>query len=323
MSPRTSSRETKDLIVFGNLVLDDVVHADGTTRMGVAGGAVLYMPLAAALWGLSVGIVSPVGTDYPAEALEELARRGIDLSGLVSMDGPGLHTWLLYEGDLRRVVHRLDSAGHEAASPTIADLPRTWHGRWYHLAPIPLPMQLALAAALARRGPGRVSLDPYELIRPQGLERWQALTRDLDLFLFSEDELDHAPARLEPETFVRRLAPPAARGGNGRCNLAYKQGARGGLFYRTDEDLIVRWPGRAPAVVDPTGAGDAFAAGLVAGLLRQESIERSLCMGMVSAAFAIEAEGPGGLLAASPEQAEARLDESWREWTRRPDRSSS
>ena len=35
------------IVLLGNLLVDDVVHADGTTRMGQAGGALLYGALGA------------------------------------------------------------------------------------------------------------------------------------------------------------------------------------------------------------------------------------------------------------------------------------
>ena len=45
---------TPDLVLLGNLLVDDVVFADGSTRMGQAGGAMLYAALAASLWGVRV-----------------------------------------------------------------------------------------------------------------------------------------------------------------------------------------------------------------------------------------------------------------------------
>ena len=42
---------TPDLVVLGNLLVDDLVFQDGRTRMGEPGGAVLYAALGAALWG--------------------------------------------------------------------------------------------------------------------------------------------------------------------------------------------------------------------------------------------------------------------------------
>src|SRR6185436_20497384 len=58
-------RVTPDLVLLGNLLVDDVVFPDGRTRMGQPGGAILYASLATALWGARAGCVSVRGDDYP------------------------------------------------------------------------------------------------------------------------------------------------------------------------------------------------------------------------------------------------------------------
>ena len=57
-------------MLVGNLLVDDIVLADGGTLLGEPGGAVLHAALAASLWGCRVGIVSVAGSDYPPTALE-------------------------------------------------------------------------------------------------------------------------------------------------------------------------------------------------------------------------------------------------------------
>jgi sugar/nucleoside kinase (ribokinase family) len=84
-----------DLVVLGNLLVDDMVFPDGRTRMAEPGGATLYAALGASLWGLAAGVASVRGDDYPASALEALTARGVDLSGVRPLGRPGLHTWLL------------------------------------------------------------------------------------------------------------------------------------------------------------------------------------------------------------------------------------
>ena len=70
-----------DLVVLGNLLVDDMVFPDGRTRMSEPGGATLYAALGASLWGVATGVASVRGDDYPDSALEALAARGVDLSG--------------------------------------------------------------------------------------------------------------------------------------------------------------------------------------------------------------------------------------------------
>ncbi|MGH9204265.1 MAG: hypothetical protein ACRD2A_23810, partial [Vicinamibacterales bacterium] len=98
---------TPKLVVLGNLLVDDLVFPDGSTRMTQAGGAVLYAALAARLWNVPTGCVSVCGTDYPAEMIDRLRRHAIDLSGVRQLGRPGVRTWLLYEGSLRHLVHHM------------------------------------------------------------------------------------------------------------------------------------------------------------------------------------------------------------------------
>ena len=71
-----------ELVVLGNLLVDDIVLQDGTTLMGEPGGAVLHVALAASLWGTRVGLVSIAGDNYSRATLQALAERGIDLAGI-------------------------------------------------------------------------------------------------------------------------------------------------------------------------------------------------------------------------------------------------
>src|SRR4029079_2069189 len=80
------------LVVLGNLLVDDMVFPDGRTRMAEPGGATLYAALGASLWGLAAGVASVRGDDYPASALDALTARGVDLSGVRPLGGPGLRT---------------------------------------------------------------------------------------------------------------------------------------------------------------------------------------------------------------------------------------
>lgn len=290
-----------DLVVLGNLLVDDVVFPDGRTRFAQPGGACLYLALGAALWGLRVGVVAVAGDDYPPSAIDALRARGIDLAGLRPLGRPGLRTWLLYEGARRRVVHRLEGPTHAEVSPDPADVPEAWRSAGaFQLAPMPLETQTRLVSAMASWPGVELGLDPYALLTPATLAEVRPVLAGVDTLFLSEDELELGQGdRLD--------ALPGLLGGRLR-RIAFKRGARGGVL--VDGSGSIEWAPRATTVVDPTGAGDAFAAGVWAGWLRGESDEGALARGVVSASFAIEAWGPDGLLAATPEDAEKRL----REW---------
>ena len=94
--------------------------------MGQPGGAIVYGALGAAMWGTRVGCVSLAGTDYPVGMLDALEERGADLTGVHRLRGPGVRTWLLYEGHLRRLIHRLGCPTHEEVSPGPEHIPSAW-----------------------------------------------------------------------------------------------------------------------------------------------------------------------------------------------------
>jgi sugar/nucleoside kinase (ribokinase family) len=270
--------------------------------MGQPGGAIMYGSLGAAIWGTRVGCVSLVGTDYPAAMLDALEQRRVDLTGVHRLGGPGVRTWLLYEGHSRRLVHRLGCPTHEQVSPGPEHIPRAWQSApAFHLAPAPFSVQTRLLAFLATSANRFVSIDPHLPITEETLDDWRRVLTDADAFFPGEDELLLQETTIDPQRVLPRLA-------TGRLRfIVFKQGARGGILYDAREDRFHRWPGRATRVIDPTGAGDAFAAGFISAHLEGLPVEACLDRGVVSASFAIEALGAASLLEATRTDADARI----------------
>jgi ribokinase len=289
-----------DLVLVGNLLVDDIVLAGSRTLLGEPGGAVLHAALAASLWNCRVGIVSVTGSDYPQHALDTLAARGVDLAGIRPLGRPGGRAWLLHEPSARRVIHHLDRPPHAEISPTLADIPADWlTGRGFHLAPMPLACQIDLARSLRRR-PDRpfVSLDPFELVRDDSAAGWREPLSLIDGFFAGEDDLRLSG---DDEMVVRDLAGDRLR------LLVLKRAARGGLLVDLHAGETHSWLPRANRVVDVTGAGDAFAGGFLAGWLTAGDIPQSIAQGVVSASFALEDWGGRGLARATSGEAQARL----------------
>jgi sugar/nucleoside kinase (ribokinase family) len=290
---------------LGNLLVDDVVLADGVTRMGQAGGALLYCALGATLWGARPGLASVVGTDYPADVLAALQQRGADLGGVRALDGPGVRTWLLYEGQVRRLIHRLGCPTHEEVSPQPALIPEAWRSApAFHLAPMPFDVQRALIRSLREQQRPFLSIDPHLPITDETLDDWREVLAHVDACFPGEDELLLDGTKANPERVLPRLV-------SGRLRfVVFKRGTHGGILYDASSRCFHRWPARAEAVVDPTGAGDAFSVGFVLAHLEGLSVRACLERAVVTASFAIEGWGPDALLAATG--ADAR--ERWHRW---------
>jgi sugar/nucleoside kinase (ribokinase family) len=299
------SPSAPDLVVAGNLLVDDIVFEDGRTLMGEPGGGALYVSLAASLWGLRVGLVSLLGTDYPAAAIAALEARGVDLEGVRRLEGPALRSWLLYEKRGRQIVHQIGTPGHATVSPTLAEFPARYRvASAAHIAPMPFAYQRALVDALVgTKLP--LTLDPHETVRADNLEAWGEVLPRLELFFVSHEELRLGEVERDPEGALRSLAPRVPGQG-----VLLKRGGAGGVLFDVSADRFVPWESRATEVVDATGAGDAFAGGFLAGWIRHEPFERALRRGVVSASFALESWGPRALIAARPDDAERRL----RDW---------
>jgi sugar/nucleoside kinase (ribokinase family) len=295
----------KQLVVLGNLMVDDVVFGDGSTRMAEPGGAAIYAALGAKLWGLDVGVVSIVGTDYPDAALAGMAARGIDLGGIHPLGRPGIRLWLLYEERLRQLVHRRERPAHADVSPGFERIPEAWRtSKAFHVSPMPFETQRDLVLELGRVEGAFLSLDPMLPLDPGSWSAWRDVVAGVDAFFVGEDELQVEAESGDHLKTLRRLA-----GGRLRY-VAFKRSKSGGILYDTARGRMLEWQPRAAAVVDPTGAGDAFATGTLAGLLRGEPADEALRRGLVGASFALESFGPHALLGATREAAEARL----REW---------
>lgn len=289
---------TPEVVCAGNLLVDDLVFEDGRTAMGQAGGALLHAALAAAAWGARVGCVSVVGTDYPTAALDRLRARGAMLDGVARLPGPGARIWLLYEGTARQMVHRVGRPSHAEASPAPAHVPAAWRGAGaLHVCPMPLACQRALVEAAA---PGCfVAIDPHEPLSRESAAAWRAVLAGCDALFVGDDEL-----RLAPGDDVFDAVEAVA--GERLRFVAYKRGAAGGVLRDRREGRTWAWSAVATEAVDPTGAGDAFAAGFVAARAAGCEVAACLARAAAVASVAVSARGSEALAAVTRDELEAR-----------------
>lgn len=110
--------------------------------------------------------------------------------------------------------------------------------------------------------------------------------------------------RLRDPSDVRSLLPSPRI-------LVVKDGSRSATAFFGETRACV--PALAVEVVEPVGAGDAFAAGFLAGLLRGEPVDRCLRLGHVTAACALSVPGDHGPLPDASE-IERLLSVSEQDW---------
>lgn len=244
----------------------------------------------AALVGVRARWVSRLGKDQAGDIIEaELVARGVDV---VAARDASRQTALCIKDSRDGVVtmryYRSDSAATAFDGVESLALDNT---AWLHLTGIDLALSeqtraatIALARAAVQVGT-RVSFDvnyrPALWTSPE--ECWNACQEIFplaDLIFIGDDEA---------EILLPDVPWAKARKSMLRCPgqiLIYKRGSLGAEFVTDRESGFV--PALDVPVIETTGAGDALAAGVVVGLLRDQSIEQSLVLGVKFAALAIQ-----------------------------------
>jgi cytidine kinase len=273
------------IVTIGELTVDDVVFENRGCDWKQLGGGALYSAIGARVWGTRPAISSTIGEDYPERWLEVLDASGIDVSGLTRIAAPSLHLWLLYEQGGRRHQVQME------ASSTFAELDearQSWveivpDADGIHVAPQTPEGQIrALREAEGRHVLVTLDLLIEPFIDVDAYRTGQAL-QGANAFLPSDQEVRQIWGRID----YAALLEFANRAGV-EC-VVVKEGS-GGVVVATMARTL-----RIPAIhhdpLDPTGAGDAFCGGFLAGLINTGDHVEAAIRGSVSASFVVETRG--------------------------------
>lgn len=258
-----------NFLVIGALALDRPVWLEGgLERGGRMGGRSLDGRLGARLGGgganagvaltkagHQVRLASLVASDAAGDQAIALARgAGLEVSLVGRRPGESRTTLILIEPDGERLILGLDFDRARIALPSIpspVDHPEVQVDGVYVRAAFPG----ADAWAASHRGPVVVHWPAPTYVGPA------------DLVICSADDLDPAvlaaPFQAAQSVFGARLSA-----------IVVTHGADGASAHTADGQVTARGP--AVQVVDSTGAGDVFAAGLLEALCAGASLEASL-----------------------------------------------
>ena len=270
------------LVIVGSIGLDTIA-TPWARREEILGGSVSYACAAASFFA-PVGMVGVVGSDFPDACVDIYRKFGIDLLGLQRSDGRTFRWSGVYEADMnsrRTLLTELNVFG--SFMPVLPAAYR--RAPFVFLANISPDLQLHVLSQV--ESPKFVAADTMDLWINTAREPLMKLIRRVDLLTLNESE-----ARLlaGEHNLVK-----AARGilEWGPAYVLIKKGEHGAmLFSRHGAAVIPAFP--LEHVLDPTGAGDTFAGGLMGALAEygaadQMTLRRAMAYGAVVASFGVEA----------------------------------
>lgn len=305
MSSPASEKRSYDCIVAGSCVVDllcrpirldqpigqGVLHATDPVEL-TAGGIVCNSGIAMARLGMNVGAFSYVGNDPWGAVLRNLLNeQGVDDAPLlthptgatsttvVAIDPSGERSFFHCVGapKLLNAAAFLDNLelfsrtrmlllGYYSLMPNLEnDLPEVFARL----------REVGCQTAMDAAGQGG-SMQPLDRILPH-----------LDVYVPSLAEAEHQTGCDDPQRIIAKYRDCGAPG-----VLGVKLGKRGVLL-SPQADTFIEVPIVTPpdAVLDTTGAGDTFFAGLITGLLRGLTLEQAGRLGAATAACCITALG--------------------------------
>ena len=270
------------LLVVGSIALDSV-DTPQQSRDGLLGGSAVYFSYAASYF-TSVRLVGAVGEDWPPEHTRLLQSRRIDTRGLQVIPGGATFRWrgkyFANMNDRETLEVQLNVLGD--FEPVLPDDFR--RSPFVFLANGSPAMQLKVLDQCI--GPRLVVADTMDLwIREENADLMEVLTRVDGLVLNdSEAKLLTGEENLVLAGHkVRQLGPKF---------VVIKKGEHGAMFFSEFETYVLpAFP--TPDLVDPTGAGDSFAGGMMGYLAElddfdADSLKRAMAYGILVASFTVE-----------------------------------
>jgi sugar/nucleoside kinase (ribokinase family) len=275
------------LLVVGSVALDSIYTPFGQTADALGGSAV-YFSVAASLLN-PVRVVGVVGNDYPVAALDRLAPRGIDWTGVERVQGESFRWKGKYSYDLQSRETLETRLGVFAAFQP--KLPPEWQdAKYVFLGNIDPALQLNVLTQITT--PRLVVCDTMNYWIQSRKADLLALLQRVDMLLVNDSEA----RELSGDWNIHRAGKWILARGPKR--VVIKQGEHGALLIEPDRTFYVpAYP--LEEVFDPTGAGDAFAGGFMGYLARVDStspaqMRRAMVYGAAMGSFAVQGFGVKG-----------------------------
>jgi sugar/nucleoside kinase (ribokinase family) len=330
-SEKSESAARPTFIIAGKLAREYLLPPSGQPLLDSPGGSLLYAAGGLALWESDMGLVARVGRDYPEEWINRFKERGFDTRGIrIQPEDIDLRSFIAYTNKNERslsnpVSHfarreltfpkallgyqppdvRDDPQEMDPLAPGALDVPEDYRDApAVHLCPLDFTSQSQLIRVFKSGSNLTLSLDPApSYMTPKFWRNLRVVLQGVTCFQPSEEELR---ALFWGET--HDLWEMAKQISNyGPQFVIIKRGQNGQYVYDAVAERRYEVPAYPARFADPTGVGDAFAGGFLAGFMKTKDPVEATIHGSVSASLKVEGSGPFYPLGVMPGLAEARL----------------
>lgn len=234
--------------------------------------------------GAKAGFLTMMGNDEMGQFFtNEMTRTGVEMLALKS-DTPTGRVIAMVTPDGERTFATCLGASIELSPDDIKpELFDNWDIFYIEGYLVANPDMLRKAISTAKDKGLKIAIDlaSYNVVEESRDFLLELVNNYVDIVFANEQEA-LALTGMEPEKALHYIAE--------RCEIAVvKIGAKGAYIQRGDE--IVTIPPMKADVVDTTGAGDMWAAGFLAGLVKGENLQKCGMMGAIVAKNIIEVMG--------------------------------
>ncbi|MFQ6616459.1 MAG: PfkB family carbohydrate kinase [Fidelibacterota bacterium] len=285
------------VVAVGSIALDWLEFSDGT-KGDILGGSATYFTLAASLFA-PVHLVGIVGTDFPSEGMDLLKERAANVDDLQVVEGKTFRWGGRYHEDWEtRTTLYTELGVFEGFRPRLSPVNR--QAPFVFLGNIQPSLQLEVLAQ-AENPDRTVICDTMNLWINTAREDLDRVLGQIDILLINDEEAGLLSGVSEIAESARKIMDM------GPAVVVVKRGGKGSTLMGRKESFEVGAYG-VSRVVDPTGAGDSFAGGLVGTLAGGGSLREALVAGSAVASFCVERFGIEGLKTLTLEDVKERME---------------
>lgn len=282
-----------EVVGLGAMNMDRLLRVEKIIREGDApaegmclapGGSAANTIYALARLGVATGFIGAVGDDEDGRSLTaDLEGQGVDTSQIVIKSGvPTGGVFGLVDKKGHRTLYALPGA-NACLSPENIDLDYISQASFVHLSSFVHEEQLGLERGLVEKLSPRVkvSFAPGELFTSRGLGVLAPLIRRCYILFLNRVEIEELAGgdfRAAGQRLGEMMGCPLV--------VVTLGGKEGRVCYICEgrKEYLLEVAVQPEAIVDSTGAGDAFAAGVLFGLLKGEKIITAARLGEIMAA---------------------------------------